>query len=71
MSETNNIEGKKCKVCGKPVIDTGTGGVVHAGGGTIEQGCRNCGWQGGQVGKFLNCPRCGDGTMLYDHHSAS
>jgi len=69
MSEINRGN-RACKVCGKPVVETGDS-VVHAGGGTVEQGCRNCGWQGGQVGKFLNCPRCGDGTMLYDHHSAS
>lgn len=63
------MENTNCKVCGKPVIDTGNG-MVHAGGGTVEQHCRNCGWSGGQVGKFLQCPRCGDATNLVDTHNA-
>lgn len=61
---------KPCASCSKPVVLIG-GGWVHVGGGTVEQKCRNCGWSGGQVGKFSNCPRCGDGTQLVDDHSAS
>lgn len=52
-------------------MDNGTGGIVHVNGGTVEQKCRNCGWRGGQVGKFSNCPRCGDGTQLVDDHNAT
>ena len=70
MSETTNPENRSCKICGKPVIDMGNGEVVHSQGGTVEQRCRSCGWGGGQVGKFTNCPRCGDATNLSDDHIA-
>ena len=64
---------RTCAKCGQPVIDIGTGGLVHANGGTVMQRCNNpsCGWTGGQVGKYSNCPRCGDGTQLVDDHVAS
>lgn len=68
MSDTQ--ENRNCAKCGKAVIDT-NGVVVHVGGGTVEQHCRNCGWSGGQVGRFSKCPRCGDGTQLTDDHIAS
>lgn len=72
MTETSQNQTRACKICSKEVIDMGTGGVVHSEGGTVTQHCKNlsCGWSGGQVGKFLNCPRCGDGTQLVDDHSA-
>jgi ribosomal protein S27AE len=62
---------KTCAKCGKPVIDTGTGGLVHVGGGTMEQKCGNCGWSGGQAGGFSQCPRCGDETQLSNDHAAA
>ena len=72
MSETNQPQPQNhlCKICGKEVFDNGTGGVVHAGGGTTMQRCKNCGWTGGQIGKFVQCPRCGDCTSLVDDHNA-
>ena len=70
MSETNQNQSRVCATCGKPSIDTGTGGIVHAGGGTVEQRCRNCGWTGGQIGRYPQCPRCGDQTLLVDDHAA-
>lgn len=70
MSETNSNQQRNCAVCGKPVVDNGTGGVAHIGGGAVEQKCRNCGWSGGQYQKFVHCPRCGDSTQMYDDHSA-
>lgn len=72
-ASTSNSQTRNCKTCGKPVIDTGTAGIVHAEGGTVTQRCQNpsCGWTGGQVDKFSNCPRCGDGTQLVDDHIAS
>ncbi|MEX2053048.1 MAG: hypothetical protein WD898_02365 [Candidatus Paceibacterota bacterium] len=66
----NQTQESKCKTCGKPTVDTGSS-VVHVGGGIMEQRCRNCGWVGGQVGKFVQCPRCGDETQLDDDHSAN
>ena len=71
MSETNKNENRNCAKCGKPVTDNGTGGVAHNGAGTVEQKCQNCGWMGGQYGKFSQCPRCGDQTSLVDDHYAS
>ena len=71
MSETNQNQTRNCKSCGKEVIDTGTGGVVHAGGGMVEQKCQNCGWMGGQYGGFKQCVRCGDMVSLINDHSAS
>ena len=64
MSETN------CKTCGKPVVDN-DGMLAHEGGGVTTQGCKNCGWTGGQYGKYSQCPRCGDGTSLFDDHYAN
>lgn len=66
-------QSRACKICGKGVIDTGTGGIVHVDGGAMMQNCKNpsCGWNGSQIGKFSNCPRCGDGTQLVDSHMAS
>lgn len=61
---------RNCKVCGQPVVENEFGVVVHVGGGQINQKCRSCGWNGGQVGKFSTCPRCGDGTNLIDEHTA-
>ena len=62
---------RPCKVCGQPVVDTGSV-MVHVGGGAVTQKCQNpsCGWVGGQAGKFTACPRCGDGTRLIDDHKA-
>jgi len=74
MSETNQApENRNCKVCGKPLVDTGMGGTAHAEGGEMAQRCKNpsCGWSGSQVGKFTSCPRCGDSTQLADDHMAS
>ncbi len=71
MTETTQGLPRICKQCGKVVIDTGTDGVVHNGAGTVEQRCKNCGWTGGQYGKFSQCPRCGDQTSLIDDHFAS
>lgn len=70
MSETN--QNRQCKVCGKEVVDAGMSGVVHVGGGAVEQVCKNlsCGWIGGQAGKYESCPRCGDKTQLVDGHTA-
>ena len=68
MSEVS--ENRNCKTCGKPVVDTGDT-VVHTGGGMVEQRCRNCGWMGGQVGRFSQCPRCGDATQLVNDHNAN
>mgnify|MGYP001615036112 CR=1 FL=1 len=68
MSENNQT--KNCGICGKLVIATPSA-WVHEGAGTVEQKCRKCGWSGGQVGKFINCPRCGDATELVDDHTAS
>ena len=56
--------------CTKEVIETDSG-LVHEGGGQILQSCRNCGWTGGQVERFIQCPRCGDQTALLDDHVAS
>ena len=66
----HNNENKDCTNCQKPVIDTGSG-IVHVGGGELTQKCQNCGWKGGQVGRFSQCPRCGDQTSLIDDHMAS
>lgn len=71
MSETVENQSRKCATCGKPIIDNGTGGIAHVNGGMVEQKCENCGWMGGQYGKFVQCPRCGDETSLIDHHAAS
>lgn len=60
---------KTCSRCGKQVIEV-NGSVVHVGGGTVEQRCKSCGWTGGQVGRYQNCPRCGDQTNLVDDHIA-
>lgn len=64
--ETKN---KNCKVCGKPVIDTG-GTIAHADGGVYEQRCQNCNWKGGQAGGVSKCPSCGDETSLINNHQA-
>lgn len=61
---------KNCATCGKPVVDN-NGVLAHVGAGVIEQKCKNCGWSGGQYGKFSQCPRCGDMTSLVDDHVAS
>lgn len=71
MSETNESQSRVCQVCGKPVVDMGTGGLAHIGGGVITQQCWHCGWSGGQAGGFTNCPSCGDGKELSNEHSAS
>lgn len=72
MSEvTTTNPSRNCKTCGKPVIDMGTGGIVHDGGGVTQQKCQNCKWTGGQAGRYSQCPRCGDMTSLIDEHSAS
>lgn len=63
-------EHNQCEKCEKRIIETDDG-IVHEGGGKILQICGGCGWRGGQVGSFVNCPSCGDGTRLSDHHSAS
>ena len=44
--------------------------IVHLGGGEMMQKCQNCGFVGGQVGRFSQCPRCGDQTSLVDDHRA-
>lgn len=67
MSE---VQQKNCSICGKLVIDV-NGTIVHAGGGVAEQKCQNCGWTGGQAGRYTQCPRCGDMTSLVDDHVAS
>ena len=71
MSETIQNQNRVCATCGKPVVDTGTAGFVHVGGGQMEQKCRNCGWTGGQVGRYYQCPRCGDATQFGNDHIAS
>ena len=72
MSDISKSQERPCKVCGLPAVETSTG-VAHVGGGEMTQRCENpsCGWKGSQYGKFLNCPRCGDGTRLVDDHKAS
>lgn len=72
MSETQNeTKVRACAVCGKPVIDNGTGNIAHESGGVTTQKCQNCGWMGGQYGRYTQCPRCGDETSLVDDHNAS
>ena len=70
MSE-EEIKTSNCLVCGKEIVETENGTKVHIGGGAVEQKCRNCGWSGGQYGKYSQCPRCGDMTSLVDDHNAS
>ena len=64
---------RPCKVCGSPVVENSFGGMVHVGGGSMMQKCKNpsCGWSGGQIGGFTSCPRCGDSTQLSNEHQAS
>lgn len=69
MPETES-KNRACKTCGKPVVDN-DGSVAHDGGGMITQTCKNCGWSGGQYGKYTQCPRCGDMTSLVDDHAAN
>lgn len=69
MTSINQPENCICKICGKPVIDTG-GNIVHADGGVYEQQCQNCNWKGGQAGGITKCPSCGDETSLITNHKA-
>lgn len=63
------MEKKYCNVCNREVLEA-NGNLVHNGGGEFEQKCMNCGWTGGQVGKFSTCPSCGNQTSLVDTHRA-
>ena len=60
---------ESCKTCDEPVADV-NGTLVHIGGGTMTQRCNHCGWKGGQIGRFSQCPRCSDQTSLVDDHAA-
>lgn len=65
------IQKKSCVKCGKAVMILSAGTIVHDGAGTVEQRCKSCGWTGGQIGKYITCPRCGDMTNLLDDHIAA
>ena len=64
---------RPCTVCGAPVLETKESGVVHQGGGAVEQRCISpaCGWKGSGADRFINCPSCSDATQLIDDHRAS
>lgn len=72
MTDTSQNQHRHCSNpnCKEEIIETDSG-LAHIGGGEIVQNCRNCGFVGGQVGRYNQCPRCGDQTSLIDDHTAS
>jgi len=63
-------EAKSCAKCGQQVTEI-NGALVHIGGGAMMQKCQHCGWQGSQIGRFSQCPQCGESSYLLDDHIAS